>query len=228
MLGNYEAFEVEIETHVATVWMSNPAAGATPWAGVLEGAPVVMHALDGHPDIRAVVLAARGPHFTVGLDLKAMAHVLLGTVAGRGPRRACQSWSRSRIPACGHRCGTLPQARDRRHPRLLSRRGIDLITACDIRVAAADAVFSCVKHGSQSWPTLARCSACRRSSAKATLPSWSIPVTTYPPSGQGDPPGQRRVRGPGGHRAGGARARGAHRRELPVGRERCQAGDGLL
>jgi len=143
MLGNYEAFEVEIETHVATVWMSNPARGNAMGPAFWKELPVVMHALDGHPDIRAVVLAARGPHFTVGLDLKAMAHVLLGTVAGRGAaarlpvleqikefQRAVTDVARCRKPVIAAIHGYCLGG------------GIDLITACDIRVAAADAVFS--------------------------------------------------------------------------------------
>ena len=37
-----------------------------------------MAAVSAVAEVRAVVIAARGPHFTVGLDLKAMGSVLSG------------------------------------------------------------------------------------------------------------------------------------------------------
>ena len=86
--------------------------------------------------IRAVVVAARGPHFSVGLDLKAMAGLLTGggdAGTGRsGPRgTARRPWPCGPWPpgpgsnGCSESIyagGGLPEAGDRRHPRLLHRR----------------------------------------------------------------------------------------------------------
>lgn len=143
MLGNYEAFEVETAAHVATVWMNNPSRRNAMGPAFWQELPAVMGTLDGTADVRAVVLAARGPHFTVGLDLKAMAHVLLGTAGGSGVagrlrlleqikefQRAIDRVAHCRKPVIAAINGYCLGG------------GIDLITACDIRVAAADAVFS--------------------------------------------------------------------------------------
>ena len=43
--------------------------------------PLAMAELDDDPDVRAVVLAARGRHFTAGLDLAAMAGEIVGDPA---------------------------------------------------------------------------------------------------------------------------------------------------
>ena len=65
-----EVFTVEQDGHVATLWLDRPeqrnAMGAAFWSDL----PLLMGELGRDDDVRAVVLAAKGPHFTVGLDLK--------------------------------------------------------------------------------------------------------------------------------------------------------------
>jgi enoyl-CoA hydratase len=143
MLGNYDAFEVEIEAHVATMWMNNPERRNAMGPAFWKELPTVMHALDGDPDIRAIVLAARGPHFTVGLDLKTMAGVLLASTTGGGATARLQV--REQIKSFQHAITTVARCRKpviaAVHGYCLGG-GIDLITACDIRLAAADAVFA--------------------------------------------------------------------------------------
>ncbi|MGH9107967.1 MAG: enoyl-CoA hydratase-related protein, partial [Acidimicrobiales bacterium] len=124
--------------------------------------PRAMAGLSADPEVRAVVVAARGPHFSVGLDLKAMA----GTLAGGGTDRSTPGGGTDRSrPGGGAGGSTAARARATRHSVLGMQAavtsvaacpkpviaavhgyciggGVDLVTACDIRLAAADAVFS--------------------------------------------------------------------------------------
>ena len=68
----YEVFEIERDTHVATVWLANPAKRNAMGPAFWEELPRVMTELVDDESVRAIVIAARGAHFTVGLDLKAI------------------------------------------------------------------------------------------------------------------------------------------------------------
>ncbi len=72
-----DVLTIERDGPVATLWLDSPerrnAMGPAFWADL----PRAMHALSDDAAVRAVVLAARGPSFTVGLDLKTMGPLLL-------------------------------------------------------------------------------------------------------------------------------------------------------
>ena len=141
---------VEHRENIAIVWLDRPdhrnAFAPEFWTAL----PEIMEELGNDPDIRAVVVAARGPAFTVGLDLKSF-----GAVIATG----------SLDPAATHPASpVVHRARTRQLITTMQRTfsslaqcpvpviaavhgycigaGVDLITACDIRYAAADAVFS--------------------------------------------------------------------------------------
>ena len=90
-----EVLEIETEGHVATLWLNRPekrnALGPAFWSDL----PRAMAALGSDPDLRAVVIAARGPHFTVGLDLVAMAGLAGPTAGGNGAPLSMAARSRS-------------------------------------------------------------------------------------------------------------------------------------
>ncbi|MGH9108319.1 MAG: enoyl-CoA hydratase-related protein, partial [Acidimicrobiales bacterium] len=73
-----EVLTVEAGDAVATLWLDRPDAGNAMGPAFWADLPRAMAGLSADPEVRAVVVAARGPHFSVGLDLKAMA----GTLAG--------------------------------------------------------------------------------------------------------------------------------------------------
>jgi enoyl-CoA hydratase len=110
--------------------------------------PLAVEAVTEDQSVRVVVVAAKGPHFTVGLDLKAMG----GLLSGQGESSATSSSQASR--ARGTRTEVL-RLQDSitavaRCPKPVIAAvhgyciggGVDLIAACDIRLASADAVFS--------------------------------------------------------------------------------------
>lgn len=138
-----EVFSVERDGHVATLWLDSPerrnAMGPDFWADL----PLLMQELSDDDDVRAVVVAAKGPHFTVGLDLKTMG----GGMAGGG--QASQASRASRFYKEVKRLqGSITAVANCPKPVVAAIHGycigggVDLITACDIRLASADAKFS--------------------------------------------------------------------------------------
>ena len=128
-----EVLTVERDGHVATLWLDDAdrrnAMGEAFWRDL----PLVMDALGEDDDVRAVVLAAKGRHFTAGLDLTML--------SGADDNRAFLAMVK-RLQA------SITSVADCRKPVIAAVQGacigggIDLITACDIRLASADATFS--------------------------------------------------------------------------------------
>jgi enoyl-CoA hydratase len=143
-----DVITVEAEGHVATVWLDRPdklnALGISAW----EDLPQVMDALGSDDGVRVIVIAARGRAFTVGIDLMAFApafttgsfdpDVEAGTVAARLANYASIKRLQDSFTALA-RCPKPVIAAI--HGFCLGA-GIDLITACDIRLASRDAIFS--------------------------------------------------------------------------------------
>jgi enoyl-CoA hydratase len=136
--------EYRVEGHVAHLTLNAPeklnAMGPEYW----DGMPAAIDAVNEDRDVRALVLSGAGRSFTAGLDLMAMMPRLpIGTDGKpdgrrqarlhqliRDMQRAITVVERCRVPVVaavhGHCIGG----------------GIDLITACDVRLCAADARFS--------------------------------------------------------------------------------------
>src|SRR5580658_7745384 len=94
-MGESTTFEspvltIEKDGHVATLWLDRPEARNAMGNDLWRDLPLAMEALDDDSDIRVVIIAAKGPHFTVGLDLKAMGALLTGAgePSGTGPTSA--------------------------------------------------------------------------------------------------------------------------------------------
>jgi enoyl-CoA hydratase len=142
-----DVLAIEFADHVATLWLDRPekrnAMGPSFW----EDLPVAMAAIGTEPDVRAVVVAARGPHFSVGLDLVAMSDVLSGGTGDGGRSSAATRAARQRSEI--HRLqASVTAVADCPVPVIAAVHGwcigggVDLIAACDIRLASADAQFS--------------------------------------------------------------------------------------
>ncbi len=135
------AFEIEIEGHVATLWLANPDRRNAMGPDFFAELPAVVEKLDADPEVRAVVLAARGPHFSTGLDLTRMAGELgaaftQGGLAGdrlaflrkvHELRRGFDAIPKSNKPFVAAIHG------------LCIGGGLDLVAACDVRVASTTA-----------------------------------------------------------------------------------------
>lgn len=143
----YTFFELEQDGHVATLWLANPDKRNAMNPAFWRELPIAMQALSADENVRAVVIAARGPHFTAGLDLKTMGGTLGG--GGGAGEPTSEAARRSALRAEIRRLqGSISAVADCPKPVIAAVHGycigggIDLITACDVRLAAADTIFS--------------------------------------------------------------------------------------
>jgi enoyl-CoA hydratase len=113
--------------------------------------PLAMADLSADPEVRAIVIAAKGPHFSVGLDLKAMASLLANGAGERdGASERVSPASRAgralseirRMQASVSSVAECPKPVVAAVHGYCIGGGVDLISACDIRLASADAIFS--------------------------------------------------------------------------------------
>lgn len=137
-------FEVEIRDHVATVELNRPDKLNAMHGEAWDTLRPTFEALDADREVRAVVLRARGRGFTAGLDVVDMMGRLPVTPGAPpdGERQArlhalirrmqagITAIERCRVPVIAAVHGACIGA------------GVDVITACDIRLCAADARFA--------------------------------------------------------------------------------------
>jgi enoyl-CoA hydratase len=132
-------FEIERHGETATLWLNRPEKRNAMGPDFWNELPQAIGELDRDSAVRAVVVAGRGRDFTVGLDLKAMGGSLFsGEPSGRFGlldeiarlQRSISSVAECRKPVIAALHGYCLGG------------GIDLITACDIRLASRDTVFS--------------------------------------------------------------------------------------
>jgi enoyl-CoA hydratase/carnithine racemase len=136
----YDVFEIERDAHVATLWLANPARRNAMGPPFWDELPRVMDELANDEAVRVIVIAARGQHFTVGLDLKSMSGGIIEGGNGAGARKRLLDFilKLQRTVTSVARCEKPVIAVA--HGWCLGG-GIDLLTACDIRVCAADVTF---------------------------------------------------------------------------------------
>ena len=143
-----DVLTIEVDGHVATLWLDRPEKRNAMGPAFWDDLPVAMAAIADEPSIRAVVIAAKGPNFSVGLDLVAMSGIAGGAAPGDGPRpsAAARAWrARGEITRLQ---ASITAVADSPLPVVAAVHGwcigggVDLIAACDIRIASAEAQFS--------------------------------------------------------------------------------------
>lgn len=127
--------------HVAIVWLDNPDRRNAMAPEFWEEFPAVVGAIGAGVETRAIVVAANGPAFTVGLDLVAFGPILAGAAPGVAGRRDTYAMVK-RMQHAFSALADCPQPVIAATHGWCIGAGVDLITACDIRLAAADTVFS--------------------------------------------------------------------------------------
>jgi enoyl-CoA hydratase len=134
---------IEIQAHVATLWLDRPEKRNAMAREIVADLPRAMAAIEQHDDIRAVIIAARGKSFTVGLDLTSMTgspsdneENVSGATASLRQMKITTDFQNA-ITAVA-KCPVPVIAAI--HSHCLGA-GVDLATACDIRLASQDATF---------------------------------------------------------------------------------------
>ena len=132
---------------VATLWLDRAEARNAMGVDLWRDLPRAMDVLAADTTVRVVIVAAEGPHFSVGLDLKAMGSMLTGGGDGSS-RTSMASKARSgraevlRLQESITAVARCPKPVIAAVHGYCIGGGVDLIAACDIRLASADAVFS--------------------------------------------------------------------------------------
>lgn len=138
----YETLTVEITDHIAHVAFNRPDSLNAMNGTMFGEIGKAFRALDADPSVRAIILSGNGKHFTAGLDLKESATVLGG--AEGDPARVREKLRRhilwlqdcfTAIDTC--RAPVIAAV----HGACIGA-GVDVITACDIRLSTPDAWFT--------------------------------------------------------------------------------------
>lgn len=138
-MSESDQFKVEHEDHIAWLILNRPAKRNVMGAEFFEELSAHLAQLDQDPAVRAVVIKAEGKSFTTGTDLNEAASLLSG--------KGADQRENTRIKILALQAGLTAIEKCRKpviaavHSHCIGG-GVDLISACDIRLATEDAVFS--------------------------------------------------------------------------------------
>ncbi len=132
-------FKAKVDGHVAWLTMNRPAKRNTMGVPFFKELSEHLSGFDQDSEIRVIIIKAEGKSFTAGTDLEEAGSLLSGQAADdrEDTRRNISKLQESITDI--ERCRKPVIAAIHSH---CIGGGIDLISACDIRIATADAVFS--------------------------------------------------------------------------------------
>ena len=135
MTTSYSTLEIEKAGLRATVWMNRPEVFNAFNEALIADLSAACIALDSDPEVRAVVLAGRGRHFSAGADLNWMQRASVGSQEEnlRDARLFAQML---------HLLSNLSKPTIARVQGLALGGGTGLAAACDMAVATSDAMFA--------------------------------------------------------------------------------------
>ena len=139
-----EVLTLEVDGHVATLWLDRAEARNAMGRALWRDLPRAAAAVAADDAVRVLVIAAKGPHFTVGLDLKEMG----GTLSGEGGAASAATKNAALYDSVRALQDAITSIARLAVPVIAAVHGycigggVDLISACDIRLGAASAVFS--------------------------------------------------------------------------------------
>ncbi len=145
MSNPYTVFRIDRAGAIATLWLDRAEKRNAMGRAFWEELPQAMAELRADDSVRAIVIAAEGPAFSTGLDLNEFG----GLLGADGNGDLSQAAQRTQaLGAIGRMQASITAVADCPKPVIAAMHGwciggaIDLTTACDVRLAAADAVFS--------------------------------------------------------------------------------------
>ena len=144
-------FEIEMEGRVAHLRLNRPDELNSMVRAFWSEIPTAMAELDDRGDVGAVVISSTGKHFSAGMDLGVFTDGGGGELTGGGGKVE-EGRSRARLYQLVQKLQDSFTAIERtRMPVLAAVQGgciggaVDMVTACDLRYASADAFF-CVQE----------------------------------------------------------------------------------
>jgi enoyl-CoA hydratase len=139
-----EVLTLEVDGHVATLWLDREEARNAMGSALWRDLPLAAQAVTSDPEIRVLVIAAKGPHFTVGLDLKEFG----GGLASGGKSTSKAAASAQAYTAVREMQASVTSIAELAVPVIAAVHGycigggVDLISACDVRLCTNDTTFS--------------------------------------------------------------------------------------
>jgi len=138
-MNKISPFEVEKDGHVAWLVLNRPERRNTMDIEFFEGLKRHFGEFDEDPNVRAVIIRAEGESFTAGMDLMAIS----GLLGGQGAD--FRETLRKKILELQEAMNVVEMCRKpviaAVHSHCIGG-GVDLLSACDIRLSTTDAVFS--------------------------------------------------------------------------------------
>lgn len=138
-MSDISQFKVEIDAHVAWLTLNRPEKRNTMGTTFFKELSGHLENLDRDSGVRAVVIKAEGKSFTAGTDLEEAGSLLSGQAADQREATRRKILKLQEGITSIERCSKPVIAAIHSH---CIGGGIDLISACDIRIATEDAVFS--------------------------------------------------------------------------------------
>lgn len=142
----YASLRVGRRGYVAEVTLTGPGKGNAMGPDLWRELPVVFERLDGDDSIRAIVITGNGRNFTYGLDLPAMMGEIGGTQNDPdGGLARARTQFLDRLRKMQHSLDAVAACRKPVAAAVAGwciGGGVDLLAACDVRYASADARFS--------------------------------------------------------------------------------------
>jgi enoyl-CoA hydratase len=135
-----EHIAIEVTGNVGRLWLDRPAKKNALSADMWTDIPFAVRELAGQAEVRVVIVSGRGDSFTVGIDL-AMLMGLRAEGASPADRNMQMYQQVKRLQATMTAFETCPVPVIAAVHGYCLGAGIDLITACDIRLATVDAVL---------------------------------------------------------------------------------------
>ena len=143
MTFSSNVLSIECNGPVGTLWLDRPEKRNAMSQEMWTGFPAAISELGNNSDIRAVVIAGRGKSFCAGLDISSLGETMDQSVPPSGAIANLRQMEVTRSFQDGitaiAKCPVPVIAAVHSH---CVGAGIDLITACDIRLASADSIFS--------------------------------------------------------------------------------------
>ena len=143
MTFSSNVLSIECNGPVGTFWLDRPEKRNAMSQEMWTGFPAAISELGNNSDIRAVVIAGRGKSFCAGLDISSLGETMDQSVPPSGAIANLRQMEVTRSFQDGitaiAKCPVPVIAAVHSH---CVGAGIDLITACDIRLASADSIFS--------------------------------------------------------------------------------------